>query len=279
MPPTSKSLIKVNFIKNDPVEKIPNNKLFIKGKEQNIDIILDGKRTTLDRHTLIQMLKELKLKSNEKISNLDKNYKEYLTNIIELINILKPTEYHSIVINDIKSVFSDVKDVNVGTVASYFTFTTNNSRMKNNECNPQNVLSLVNPGKSCSDSSLIYSNNIFHFLVNKKTPHAYIYIMNQVFNGFTDINIKELKDENITNVTIIVGDNKDGYTNYNNNTALNNLPKIVSQTKSSMVASTSSSSTMNANTAVIVVFVVIALIILIILFIMFAKSYYRDSFK
>jgi hypothetical protein len=225
------------------------------------------------------MVKELKLKANTKILELDKNSKDYLNSIIDLINTLKPTEYFNVIKDDINNVFSDVKDIQIGTVASYFTFS--DSKLKNIECDPKNVLSLVNPGSSCNDSSLLYADNTFHFLMNKRTAHAYIYVMNQVFNGFSEENIKELASENITHVTIIVGDNKNNYKTIAEKISLRELPKknvVPSMAATNPMGMTTTTSSTTTTNTLFIILIVIALIILIILFIIFAKGYYRDSF-
>lgn len=274
MPPSSKSLLKVNFIKNTPQSEISDKKLFVKGNDNNFDIILNGEVFSLDRKSFISMLKELKTKSNIKILNLDKNSKTYLNDIIDLINTLKPTQYFKIIKEDIDNIFGDIKDIQIGSVASYFTYS--DSKLKNSECDPKNILSLVNPGSSCDDSSLLYADNIFHFLMNKKTPHAYIYIMNQLFNGFSEENIKELALENITHVTIIVGDNKNNYKTITDKISLSNIPKKPITTV--IQKEIGSSNITTVNNSLIIILIIVALIILIILFIIFAKGYYRDSF-
>jgi len=282
MAPSKKSLLKVNFVREhgvEPKNKVDPRKLFLKGNNENMmEVIIDGVHHSLNRKMLIESLKDLKDKSDVYIGQLDVVNRENLDNITDLLKTIKGTKYFDIIKNDINDIFNPNGDtkVRVGSVASVFIESGKDAKFTGpTECDPRNVKSLIT-GTNCSDSTLIYNNDKFDYLNNKKSIHAYIYIISQAFLGFTDDNIKFLRKENIKLVTLIIGDDKNAYKSVTNNLEITELPKKQNIKEVAKMGSTESTS--NGNTWLMVLLIIALLVILIIFFIIFARGHYRDTF-
>lgn len=264
-----------------------NTNLFIKGKNDdtfelkkghdNIYIVKtsDNKRIEFDRNGFYGMIKELKKYSHTPITILENSQKEDFSKVMSAIGMLYKTgKLYELIHNDIESVFDDVKKVIPGTIAAYFIGCSSNDNFAGPMgCNPKCAASLVPGGKDpneygCDDLVLMYEDDgTFSSLNRKISQHTYIYIGNTNFKGFTETNIKELNDANISSATLVYGKDDGKYGEPINAMSINQLP-LISQTET----------TTSDDNGAWILFTIIIVIIIILLLIMLYQLYANKNF-
>jgi hypothetical protein len=263
-----------------------NKNLFIKGNKDatfelkkghdNVYLIKtsDNKRFEFDRHSFLDTLTDLKKYSHNPIRILEGESKEKFTKIMNAIEMLYKTgKLYDLIHNDIQSIYDDVKIVIPGTIAAYFIGCSSNDNFAGPMgCNPKCAASLVPGGKnhgeySCEDLVLMYENDgSFSSLNQRNSKHAYIHIGDINFKGFTENNIKELDNANISSVTLTHSKADGSYEDPTSAMPIDKLP-LLSQTQ--VVPS-------DDNGAWILFIIIIAIIIILLLIFLY-QSYARQS--
>ena len=190
--------------------------------------------------------------------------------------LYKIGKLYELVHNDIQGIFDDVKIVIPGTVAAYFIGCSSNDNFNGPMgCNPKCAASLAPGGKdpseyTCDDLVLMYENDgTFSSLNQKISQHTYIHIGDPNFKGFTEENIKQLTEANITSATLTYGKADGSYMDPIKAMLVTQLP-LISQTQ------TNPDGTTTTDNAAWILFIIIAIIIIILLIILFV-SYSRQS--
>lgn len=245
----------------------------------NDDIFIvngEGGSFQLHRKTLKETLEELKKYSSVHIKNLSPEHTESFTNVIESLRLLYGSQaLYDIILADIRTVFSDVKNVIPGTVAAFFIGCFNDDKFVGPlGCSPKCAASLPptenTPGYSnCDDLVLIYIEDSFSSLNDKRSPHAYIHITSSQFSGFTKDNIAQLSDSGIENASLVYGNDDGTYSEITTPIPINQLPQKVSASSTPPPSSSSSTSTAG------IVFAIVIIIIIILLFVVLYTSYNR----
>lgn len=290
--------VKYSLFMSDPVPhkntKISshNNKntdLFIKGKNDvtfelkkgydNIYIVknLDNKRIEFDRNGFSDILKELKKYAHTPITILEDTQKQDFSKVMSAIGTLQKTgKLYDLIHDDIENAFHDVKIVIPGTIAAYFIGCSSNDNFPGPMgCNPKCAASLVPGGKDpveygCDDLVLMYEDDgTFSSLYRKISQHAYIYIGNSNFKGFTEDNIKKLNEANISSATLTYGKTDGTYADPINAMSINELP-LISQTENKTITSDDNGAW--------ILFIIIIVIIIILLLIMLYQLYANKNF-
>lgn len=270
MSTTRNSTIKSSLFMIDPVNGNNAGKskqFYTKGSGLDSDmdtstssliVDVDDNSYQLERNTLNECLAELKTHGNTQVKNLSPASTETFRSIVEALKLLHGSKKHyEIVLKDIHSTFSSFKSVKPGTVAAFFIGCFNDDNFTGPfGCNPKCAASLPpfqnsdgttdsNSNSSdgyatCDDLVLIYTNNNFSSLNEKRSSHAYIYVDDNKFKGFSKDNIKTLKETNIKTASLIFGNEDGSYKEVSNPLSLVKLPIVG---KKSSWNSTSSSFT------------------------------------
>jgi hypothetical protein len=261
--------------------------LFIKGNKDvtfelkkghdNIYIIKtsDNRRLEFDRNSFLYTLKDLKKYSHNPIKILEGEQKEKFSKIMGAVEMLYKTgKLYDLIHKDILDIYDDVKIVIPGTIAAYFIGCSSNDNFAGPMgCNPKCAASLVPGGKdhgeySCDDLVLMYENDgNFSSLNQKISKHVYIHIGDINFKGFTEDNIKELINADITSVTLVHGKTDGTYMDPTSAMPVDKLP-LLSQTQTTIIS--------NDNGAWILFIIIIAIIIILLLIFLY-QSYARQN--
>lgn len=211
-----RSTISSRLLMEDPVKvknkEKKNQEIFVKGSDQDVlEVKNDGGSFQLHRDTLKQTLSELKKFANIQVKNLDEEHTAAFRNVVEAVRLLYSSQaIYDLVLKDIHAVFSDVKNVNPGSVAAFFVGCFTDDKFTGPlGCSPKCASSLPptegTPGyASCEDLVLVYSGDVFQSLNEKRSVHCYVYVEDPNFKEFTPENVKQLKDSGIQNVTLIL---------------------------------------------------------------------------
>jgi len=231
----------------------------------------------LDRMVFKDMLNELKTFSQVQIKLLKKDQMESFNTIGEALRLLYGSgKLYEMVHNDIQEIYSDIKHVIPGTLGAFFIGCSSSDNFTGPMgCNPKCAASL-RPGEkttgysACEDLVLIYHDGEFNALnqIESNSPHVWVYVGDN-FKGFTTENIEQLKEAEITHVTLTYGqpDSSD-YKEIVNRIPVDLLPK-----KLEMVAQTPATATTTENTgAGIVFFIIIVIIIIVLLLVLYNAS-------
>lgn len=249
------------------------------GGEEDVFIInSEGGSFQLHRKTLREILAELKTQANVSVRQLSAEQTESFRSIVEALRLLYGSQaLYDLVLTDIRNVFNDVKDVKPGTVAAFFIGCFNDDKFPGPMgCSPKCAASLPpsegTPGyANCDDLVLIYNEGLFSSLNAKQSIHAYIYIEDVNFSGFTTENIRQLQGAGIENASLIFGNNDGSYREITSATAVTELPKKT-ENQPTTTQTDSSSSSSNA-TGAGVVFAIIIIVIIILLIVLFYRAY------
>lgn len=282
------SLFTSNPVPIKNTKALDHKNLFIKGNKDvtfelkkghdNIYIIKtsDNRKLEFDRNSFLDTLKDLKKYSHNPIKILEGDQKEQFTKIMNAVEMLYKTgKLYDLIHTDIQSIYDDVKIVVPGTIAAYFIGCSSNDNFPGPMgCNPKCAASLVPGGKdhgeySCDDLVLMYENDgSFSSLNRKLSHHAYLFIGNINFKGFTEDNIKELGNANISSVTLVHGKADGTYMDPISPMAVDKLP-LISQTQTETTTSTDNGAWL--------LFIIIIAIIIILLLIFLYQSYTKQS--
>ncbi len=158
------------------------------------------------REILKTNLNILKSKADTLIVDLSDEYLKSFDLIISSLKVLQGNEEdYSQIYNNVMEIFNTDKPVVNRTVRSFFLSCFNSENQKGViGCNPKCLQSAnVEDKSTCEDLVLAFSKNKITKLNNKLSHHAYIFIQDKNFKGFKSSNIKEIKDFNIKDVTLI----------------------------------------------------------------------------
>ncbi len=178
-------------------------------------------------NSLLEKLKDYEFSS---INNLSSKISSAFNDIVTSLNLINNSEeLYKIILEDIKNVFLNIEQYKPASVGAFFTGCLSNSGFKGPiGCNPRCVSSLAPNGNTsyanCEDFVLIYSDGYFNSLNEKTSSHAYIYIDDEKFRGFTSNNIKQLAKSEIDNVTLIFGNKNGSYRDVTERIDINKLP-------------------------------------------------------
>ena len=252
------------------------------GGEEDVFIInSQGGSFQLHRNTLKETLTDLKSQANVSVRHLNPEHTESFRSVVETLRLLYGSQaLYDLVLTDIRSVFADVKDIKPGTVAAFFIGCFNDDKFPGPMgCSPKCAASLPpaegTPGyTSCDDLVLIYSEGLFSSLNEKHSTHAYIYIGETNFSGFSTKNIRQLKDAGLENASLIFGNQDGSYREVTSALTLDQLPRKSGSdlNQLSTEASTTQNET-NTNSGAGVVFAIIIIVIIILLLIVLYRSY------
>lgn len=257
----------------------------VNGKEDVFFISNQNGSFQLHRKTLKETLHELKSQCHVSVRQLNAEHTELFKSVVEALRLLYGSQaLYDLILNDIRGIFSDVKDVRPGTVAAFFIGCFNDDKFPGPMgCSPKCAGSSLPPPEgtpgytNCDDLVLIYSDGLFSSLNEKRSSHAYIYVGSGNFNGFSNENIRQLKEAGIENASIIFGNPDGSYREVTSPLNLDQLPKKQeadnsgsnSSNSSSNVTSSEGAASGNGSGAAIAFAVVLILIIIILLIVFF----------
>lgn len=248
------------------------------GGEEDVFIInSQGGSFQLHRKTLKDTLADLKSQASVSVRQLSPEHTESFKSIVEALRLLYGSQaLYDLVLNDIRGVFNDVRDVKPGTVAAFFIGCFNDDKFPGPMgCSPKCAASLPptegTPGyANCDDLVLIYSDGLFSSLNEKRSHHAYIYIGDINFNGFNGENIRQLKEAGIENASLIFGNADGSYREVTSPLALDQLPRKVEVGDAVSVPPIEpASSTTNSGGAAIALIIIVIIVILLLIFVLF----------
>lgn len=247
------------------------------GGEDDVFLInSQGGSFHLHRTTLKETLRDLKTQCHVSIRNLSTDHTEAFLSVIEALRLLYASQaLYDLVLTDIRDIFSDVTDVKPGTVAASFIGCFNDTKFPGPMgCSPKCAAALPPPEGTpgyynCEDLVLIYSGGMFSSLNDKLSTHAYIYIGEENFNGFSHENISQLREAGIERGSLIFGNQDGSYREITEPLAIDQLPVQQSTTTTNSVNETQSPTTntdaSNATGAVVIGIIIVIIIILLLL--------------
>lgn len=221
------------FIKEHNITYTSHNEEITEGSYEKIsdekDIYLihtDDKSYKLHRKKLLKSLHLLRNHGHLMIKDLDENMLDRFQGTVESTRIL----YHSktlkeLILNDIRDIFKDVKNVTEGTINAFFTSCFYGNDMLPLGCNIKCASSHCD-GFECEDTIMEFDNNTFTTVKDKNTEHAYIYIKSSNFKKFYPYHIDLLKNEGIKSIVIIYQDNSVSNKIYLNTLYSNNTSNV-----------------------------------------------------
>ncbi|CAH6421733.1 Hypothetical protein HVR_LOCUS1373 [uncultured virus] len=248
-------------------------------------MVIDGGSFKLNRETLKEALQELKTQAHVSLRQLSPEHTESFRSIVEALRLLYGSQgLYDVVLNDIRTVFNDVKDVKPGTVAAFFIGCFNDDKFPGPMgCSPKCAASLPptegTPGyNNCDDLVLIYSDGLFSSLNEKQSSHAYIYIGDAEFTGFTPENVNQLRGAGIENTSLIFGNQDGSYREVTGALTLDQLPRKteITQTPKSDVNTKNQpgpTDTGGSSSGAGIVFAIIIVVIIILLLIVLYRTY------
>ena len=267
------------FVKGDePKNGAADTYEHVGGEEDVFLINGQGGSFQLHRKTLKDTLADLKTQAHVSVRQLNPEHTESFRSIVEALRLLYGSQaLYDLVLTDIRAVFADVKDVKPGTVAAFFIGCFNDDKFPGPMgCSPKCAASLPptegTPGyANCDDLVLIYSDGLFSSLNEKRSSHAYIYVGDPDFVGFSTENIRQLRDAGIENASLIFG-NQDG--TYREVTSALTIDQLPRKTESNVTkAQNMEASDTTTNTGAGVVFGIIIIIIVILLLVVLYRAY------
>lgn len=238
------------------------------GEDDAFIIHKEGGPFRLSRKELRDTLEDLKTQSHVHVKHLNERHTAQFKTVVEAMRMLYGSQaLYDIVLTDIKHVFNN-HHVKPGTVAAHFVGCFNDSNFPGPlGCSPKCASSLKptdgTPGYSnCDDLVLIYCDGMFSALNEKRSSHAYIYISDSNFNGFTSDNIKQLCDAGIETVSLIFGNPDGSYREITGALSLDQLPRT-----NHVVAPCNTNTETSNNAGVIFAIIILAIIILLLIII------------
>ena len=169
----------------------------------------------LYRKELNHTLKTLHRYAHVFVNQLDNEHKKLLNSTIEATRLLHNSKaLKDLILEDIRSIYNHVKNPMPGTVGAFFVGCFNDDNFKGPlGCNPRCAASLFgcDEGLECADTVLIFAQNQFSYLNEKKTPHCIIYIQNPHFTAFSQHNLNMLRRAGHEQMTIVQADTDGSY--------------------------------------------------------------------
>ena len=264
------------------------------GGEDDVFIINgQGGSFQLHRKTLRDTLQELKTQAHVSVRQLTPEHTESFKSIVEALRLLYGSQaLYDLILTDIRSVFSDIKDVKPGTVAAFFIGCFNDDKFPGPMgCSPKCAASVPptegTPGyNNCDDLVLIYTEGLFSSLNDKRSAHAYIYIGESDFTGFTTENIRQLREAGIENASLIFGNQDGSYREVTGALNLDQLPRRAEVSPKSNSPSTAAAAGTNSeqtgpnnqanpsnNGGAGIIFAIIIVVIIILLLVVLYRAY------
>lgn len=267
------------FVKGDDVKNNNTGTYEHVGGEEDVFIINgQGKSFQLNRKALKDTLTDLKKQAHVSVRHLNPEHTESFRSIVEALRLLYGSQaLYDLVLTDIRTVFADVKDVKPGTVAAFFIGCFNDDKFPGPMgCSPKCAASLPpaegTPGyTNCDDLVLIYSEGLFSSLNEKRSTHAYIYIADPNFVGFTSENLRQLRGADIENVSLIFGNQDGSYREVTSPLAIDQLPHKESEGDAKVTTAQTTEET-NNNAGAGIALAIIIIVIIILLFIVLYRE-------
>lgn len=268
------------IVKGDDNNTMTNETYEHVGGDDDVFIINNqGGSFQLHRKTLKDTLLELKSQANVSVRQLDSEHTESFRSIVEVLRLLYGSQaLYDLILTDIRAVFNDVKDIKPGTVAAFFIGCFNDDKFPGPMgCSPKCAASLPpaegTPGyTNCDDLVLIYSDNLFSALNEKRSSHSYVYVGDSNFSGFSNENITQLKDAGIENVSLIFGNPDGSYREVTSPLLIDQLPHKTESQNITAQQTTTQDTTSTSNSTGAVVFAIIAIVIIILLIVILYRS-------
>lgn len=262
------------FVKGDDTKSDNSSSYEHIGGDEDA-FIINGQNGSyqLHRKALRDTLYDLKPHANVSVRHLSPEHTEAFRTIVEALRLLYGSQaLYDLVLADIRTVFNDVKDIKPGTVSAFFIGCFNDDKFPGPMgCSPKCAASLPpaegTPGyANCDDLVLIYSDGLFNSLNEKRSTHAYIYIANPDFCGFTNDNLRQLKGADIEHVTLIFGNQDGSYREVTSTLTIDQLPRKAHE-GDNKVNTTQSNDSSSSNAGAGIALVIIVLILIILLFV------------
>jgi hypothetical protein len=244
-------------------------------------IIIDGDAESfkLNRTALKQNLIDLKPFAHLPGSRLPQQQSANFKVILEVMRTLYGTPaMYDVVLADVHSIYGDLQDVKPGTVGAFFSGCFQNDNFSGPlGCSPKCAASLPptegTPGyANCDDLVLIYDDGAFSSLNDKRSEHAFVYIGDTKFSGFTVNDIRQLRDAGIINVSLIFGDEDGAYKEITAPTVLSQLPTKAGESEIAKTEATQTSSSSSNTGAGIAIAIIVIIIIILLAFLLFKNS-------
>lgn len=256
------------------------------GGEDDVFIIkTPGGSYQLHRKALKETLYELKKNSHTLLRQLTSDTNDSFKSIVEALRLLYNSQaLYDIVLTDIRDIFADIKEIKPGTVAAFFIGCFNDDQFPGPiGCNPKCTASLPpangTPGyTTCEDLILIYADDTFSSLNERQSSHAYIYVGDTKFQGFTPEDIVQLKNAGVERASIIYGNHDGTYREVTSALTLAQLPlkqkkdeTPPTQTQAPQTNNTTTTSSSNTGAGIVIAIIIIVIIIVVLLLL------YRNS--
>lgn len=264
------------FVKGENSNNANNDSYeHIGGSEDAFIINSQGGSFQLHRKTLKDTLIELKSQAHVPVRQLGSEYTESFRSIVEALRLLYGSQaLYDLILTDVREIFGDVTDIKPGTVAAFFIGCFNDDKFPGPMgCSPKCAASLPptegTPGYSnCDDLVLIYSDKMFSSLNEQKSTHAYIYISDPNFQGFTKENVNQLREAGIENASLIFGNEDGSYREVTSAMSIDQLPQTSdNDTKTTETNNNTDSNTNNgAGIAFAIIIIVIIILVLLVLY-------------
>lgn len=268
------------FIKGDDGKTSNTGTYEHVGGDEDVFIINgQGGSFQLHRNTLKETLNDLKTQAHVSVRHLSPNHTEAFRSIVEALRLLYGSQaLYDLVLTDIRAVFADVKDIKPGTVAAFFIGCFSDDKFPGPMgCSPKCAASLPpsegTPGyANCDDLVLIYSEGLFSSLNEKRSAHAYIYISDPDFAGFTTENLRQLRAADIENVSLVFGNVDGSYREVTSALSIDQLPKKASEADEGTVSAaqnegdTSSSNNAGVGIALAIIIIIIIILLFVVVF-------------
>lgn len=247
----------------------------IGGQDDSFIVNTDTGSYHLHRAVLKESLIELKEFATITIKELTPNANETFRSVVEALRLLYGSQaLYDIILTDIRTIFSDVKEIIPGTVSAFFIGCFATDKFPGEPgCDPKCTGSLPQPKnilekQTCDELVLIYENEMFGSLNDKRSPLAFIYIGQPDFTVFTHDNIRQLKSAGVERAILVMGNPDGSYREVTSEILVDNLP--VPKLK----AQETTSSTSSSNTAAIVVLIIVIILIVLALLMLFYRPKY-----
>lgn len=151
----------------------------------------------LEREKFRAKVERLREVSHLLKDDLDSEHAALLKEVTKTMATVHGTSLYPVIIEDIREIFSalDKERIVPLTVHAHFVGCTSEDNFPGQPgCNPKCASGLPDPNTMiCPDTFLSFGKNGFKFHNSKKTPHAWIYLEDSNFRGFSEEDIDELR--------------------------------------------------------------------------------------
>jgi len=251
-----------------------------KGGDDDIFIIKGPNGSfKLYRKSLVETLHDLHKQAHISVKVLSASHTESFRSIVDAMKLLYgTTALYEVVLKDIEVIFADIKNPKPGTVGAYFVGCFSDDKFSGPPgCSPRCTSSLppaigTHGYSECDDMVLIYTDNNFNTLNDKHTEHAYIYVGEYEFIGFTYENVTHLKEAGIKSATLIYGNPDGSYREVTKPIEVDKLPIR-------RIDNTPETTTSQSGTATGVILLIIIILILILVGLLAYRGECDDYFK